>query len=83
MESHLYNEGATFNFEPFKFDGWQDKSSQFLIDFVDDDVEYEYAFELTRERIISEVYIIIQLADVQKSLSVMLTESTALVLVLW
>ena len=54
LESHLYNEGATFNFEPFKFDGWQDKSSKFLIDFVCDDVEYEYAFELTRERIISE-----------------------------
>ena len=28
--------------------------SKFLIDFVCDDVEYEYAFELTRERIISE-----------------------------
>lgn len=54
LESHLYNEGAIFNFEPFKFDGWQDKSSKFLIDFVCDDVEYEYAFELTRERIISE-----------------------------
>ena len=54
LESHLYNEGATFNFEPFKFDGWQDKSSKFLIDFVCNDVEYEYAFELTRERIISE-----------------------------
>lgn len=54
LESHLYNEGAIFNFEAFKFDGWQDKSSKFLIDFVCDDVEYEYAFELTRERIISE-----------------------------
>jgi len=54
LESHLYNEGATFNFEPFKFDGWQDKPSKFLIDFVYNDVEYEYAFELTRERIISE-----------------------------
>ena len=54
LESHLYNEGAIFNFEPFKFDGWQDKSSKFLIDFVCDDVEYEYAFELTCERIISE-----------------------------
>ena len=54
LESHLYNEGATFNFEPFKFDGWQDKSSKFLIDFVYDDVEYEYAFELTHDHIISE-----------------------------
>ena len=54
LESHLYNEGAIFNFEPFKFDGWQDKSSKFLIDFVCNDVEYEYSFELTRERILSE-----------------------------
>lgn len=54
LDSHLYNEGATFNFEPFKFDGWQDKTSKFLIDFVSENVEYEYSFELTRERIISE-----------------------------
>ena len=54
LESHLHNEGVTFNFEPFKFDGWQNKPSRFLIDFVCEDVEYEYAFELTRERIISE-----------------------------
>ena len=51
LESHLHNEGVTFNFEPFKFDGWQKKPSKFLIDFVCEDVEYEYAFELNRERI--------------------------------
>ena len=54
LDSHLNNEGVTFNFEPFKFDGWQNNPSRFLIDFVCEDVEYEYAFELTRERIISE-----------------------------
>ena len=54
LESHLHNEGVTFNFEPFKFDGWQNKPSKFLIDFVCEDVEYEYSFELTRERILSE-----------------------------
>jgi uncharacterized protein len=54
LESHLHNEGVTFNFEPFKFDGWQDNPSKFLIDFVCEDVEYEYSFELTKERIISE-----------------------------
>lgn len=54
LESHLHNEGVTFNFVPFKFDGWQNKPSKFLIDFVCEDVEYEYAFELTRERIVSE-----------------------------
>lgn len=54
LDSHLYNEGVTFNFEPFKFDGWQDKPSKFLIDFVCEDIEYEYSFELTRDRILSE-----------------------------
>ena len=54
LDSHLYNEGTNFNFEPFKFDGWQDKPSKFLIDFVCDNIEYEYAFELTRQSIISE-----------------------------
>ena len=54
LDSHLYNEGTNFNFEPFKFDGWQDKPSKFLIDFVCNNIEYEYAFELTRQSIISE-----------------------------
>ncbi len=54
LESHLHNEGMTFNFEPFKFDGWQNKPSKFLIDFVSEDVEYEYSFALTHERILSE-----------------------------
>lgn len=54
LDSHLHNEGVTFNFEPFKFDDWQNKTSKFLIDFVCEDVEYEYAFELTRERIVEE-----------------------------
>ena len=34
LDSHLHNEGAIFNFEPFKFEGWQNKPSKFLIDFV-------------------------------------------------
>ena len=54
LDSHLHKEGVVFNFEPFKFDGWQDKPSEFLIDFVCDDVEYEYSFELTKNRILSE-----------------------------
>ena len=54
LESHLHNEGVTFNFEPFKFDGYTDKPSLFLIDFVCEDVEYEYSFELTRNRIVRE-----------------------------
>lgn len=54
LDSHLNNEGAVFNFEPFKFDGWQEKPSKFLIDFVCDGVEYEYSFELTKTKILSE-----------------------------
>ena len=54
LESHLNNEGAVFNFEPFKFAGMQDKPSKFLIDFVCENVEYEYAFELTKSRILAE-----------------------------
>ncbi len=54
LDSHLHNEGVIFSFEPFKFDGYPQLSSSFLIDFVCENVEYEYAFELTRERIISE-----------------------------
>lgn len=54
LGSHLYNEGMTFNFEPFKFDGFKNKPSQFLIDFVCENVEYEYSFELTREKIVRE-----------------------------
>ena len=54
LDSHLYNEGTVFNFEPFKFDGWQEKPSCFLINFVCDNVEYEYSFELTKTKILSE-----------------------------
>lgn len=54
LDSHLYNEGVVFNFEPFKFENWQERPSRFLIDFVCDDVEYEYAFELTKTKVLSE-----------------------------
>lgn len=54
LNSHLYNEGTVFNFEPFKFGGYGDKSSKFMIDFVCENIEYEYSFELTKNRILSE-----------------------------
>lgn len=54
LDSHLNNEGAVFNFEPFKFEACSEKPSGFLIDFVCDDVEYEYSFALTKTHIISE-----------------------------
>lgn len=54
LESHLNNEGAEFSFEPFKFNGWQEKPSKFLIDFVCDDIEYEYSFVLNKSSVLSE-----------------------------
>lgn len=54
FESHLHNENTVFNFQPFKFDGWDKKPSRFMVDFVCDDVEYEYSFSLTRTEILEE-----------------------------
>lgn len=54
LDSHLHNEGVIFNFQPFKFDEYSQKPSHFLIDFVCENVEYEYSFSLTRTEIVSE-----------------------------
>ena len=43
-----------FDFVPFKFDGGEKKPTRFYINFVSDDVEYEYEYTLTRETILSE-----------------------------
>lgn len=54
FESDQHNEGVVFNFKPFKFDGYQNKPSRFYINFVCEDVEYEYSFELTTTEILRE-----------------------------
>src|SRR5574344_435268 len=54
LGSHNHKEGETFNFRPFKFDGYADKPSSFLIDFVCENIEYEYSFTLTQNKIIKE-----------------------------
>lgn len=54
LESHQHNENTRFNFQPFKFDGWQDKPSRFYIDFLCDDIEYEYEYTLTPTEILEE-----------------------------
>lgn len=54
LESHLNNEGTVFNFMPFKFDGYDAKPSEFLIDFVCSGIEYEYSFALTRTEVLRE-----------------------------
>ncbi|GAB4407827.1 MAG: ATP-binding protein [Bacteroidia bacterium] len=54
LESHLHNENTLFNFLPFKFDGLANQPSNYFIRFVIDGIEYEYAFSLTRQEIVSE-----------------------------
>ncbi|MEA5028486.1 MAG: AAA family ATPase, partial [Sphaerochaeta associata] len=54
LESHLFNENTVFNFEPFKFDGWDNIPSTFSIDFVYEGIEFEYSFSLTKYAILQE-----------------------------
>ncbi len=54
LMSHRNNEGIVFNFMPFKFDGYNEKPSEFNIGFICDGMEYEYSFSLNRKEIISE-----------------------------
>ena len=54
IDSHSHNQGVTFNFKPFKFDGWEQKPSSFYIDFVCENIEYEYSFKLTTTEILEE-----------------------------
>lgn len=54
LDSHMNNEGVVFNFMPFKFDGYHEKPSEFRINFICDNTEYEYSFSLTRKEIVSE-----------------------------
>jgi AAA15 family ATPase/GTPase len=53
-QSHTHNENAIFNFMPFKFEGYPEKQSSFLINFVINGIEYEYSFTLTRLKILKE-----------------------------
>lgn len=54
LGSHLYNEGAIFDFTPFKFDGCSEKPSTFFIDFITDGIEYEYSFTITKSEVLYE-----------------------------
>ena len=54
LNSHINNEGISFNFMPFKFDGFYEKPSSFSINFILDEIEYEYSFSLTQKEIVSE-----------------------------
>jgi len=52
--SHTHNENVTFNFKPFKFNGFQNKPSRFFIRFVSMGIEYEYSYSLNQIEILSE-----------------------------
>jgi len=54
VESDQYNEGKVFDFMPFKFEGYQNKPGVFSIDFIHDDIEYEYSFTLNKTEILKE-----------------------------
>jgi AAA15 family ATPase/GTPase len=54
LDSHAYNEGTVFAFSPFKFEGFSEKPSKFLICFIHEKTEYEYSFTLTRTEILKE-----------------------------
>lgn len=54
LDCLAYNEGTTFNFRPFKFEGYDQKPSRFFINFVCGGVEYEYEYTLTRDEIKTE-----------------------------
>lgn len=52
LNSHLYGSNTHLDFEPFKFQTAQ--PSEFYINFVAAGVEYEYSFEISEGRILSE-----------------------------
>lgn len=54
LECLQHNEGTTFNFRPFKFEGYDQKPSRFFINFVCGGIEYEYQYTLTRDEIKTE-----------------------------
>lgn len=54
VNSYQYNEGTVFDFAPFKFEEYKNRPSVFSIDFIHDDIEYEYSFTLNETEILKE-----------------------------
>lgn len=52
LSSHLNNEGAVFDFTPFKFS--DSKDSEFYISFFHEGLEYEYGFAINGGKVIRE-----------------------------
>lgn len=55
LDSHQYNVNKkVFDFQPFKFDGYSAKPTRFYINFVCNNIEYEYQYTLNTHEILSE-----------------------------
>ena len=54
LHSHLNNEGDVFSFTPFKFKNNPSKPSSFYINFIYENIEYEYSFSLNQTEILKE-----------------------------
>ncbi len=54
LNSHNHNENILFNFKKFKFGNFEKKPSNYFIRFICNNVEYEYAFSLMQNCIVTE-----------------------------
>lgn len=54
LNSHNHNENVQFNFRKFKFADADKKLSNYFIRFVLNEIEYEYAFSLMKNTVVTE-----------------------------
>ena len=54
LDSANYNENTFFNYNKFKFLNYGHKPSKFFINFVVNDIEYEYSFSLMQNKVLTE-----------------------------
>lgn len=54
LQSHNHNENTIFNFQPFKFQGFDKKPSTFRIHFAINGIAYEYGFSLNKTEVLTE-----------------------------
>ena len=54
LNSANHNENTDFNYRKFKFSNYSRKPSVFHIDFVVNEIEYEYSFSLMQNKILNE-----------------------------
>ncbi len=54
LNSANHNENTVFNYRKFKFSNYGHKPSKFFINFVVNDIEYEYSFSLMQNKILTE-----------------------------